>query len=42
MEVQESIIEIVRVVEMQASSQKTEIKIDLPKKFIFADKQRIQ
>ena len=27
---------------MQASSQKTEIKIDLPKKFIFADKQRIQ
>ena len=42
MEVQESILEILRVVEMQASSQKTDIQINLPKKFIVADKQRIQ
>ena len=42
MEVQESILEIVRVVEMQASSQNTDIQINLPKKFIVADKQRIQ
>jgi hypothetical protein len=41
MEVQDSILEIVRVVEMQASSQKTDIHIDLPRKCVIADKQRI-
>ena len=41
MDIQQSIFEVVRVVEMQAASQKTDIHVNLPKKFIFADKQRI-
>jgi hypothetical protein len=41
MEVQQAIIEIVRVVEMQAASQKTEIIVNVPKRHIFGDKQRI-
>ena len=41
MEVQAAIMEIVRVVEMQAASQKTEIIVNVPKRFIYGDKQRI-
>lgn len=38
MEVQQSILEVVRVVEMQAASQKIEIQTQIPKKWIFGDK----
>ena len=34
-------MEVVRVIEMQATSQKIEIVTDLPKKFILGDKQRV-
>lgn len=42
MEVQSTIMEIVRVVEMQAASQMTEIIVNVDKRFMFGDKQRIQ
>lgn len=38
MEVHQSIMEIVRVVEMQAASQKTEIIVKVPKRHLIADK----
>jgi signal transduction histidine kinase len=42
MEIQQSIMEIVRVVDMQAASHKTEIIVKVPKWHIIGDKQRIQ
>ena len=38
MELQQAIFEIVKVVEMQAASQKTEISVKSPKRHIVADK----
>lgn len=40
--IRQIIEEVVRVIEMQAASKNIEIKINVPMKFVIADKQRIQ
>jgi len=42
MEIEQSITEVVRVIEMQAASKNIHLNIELPQKQIIADKQRIQ